>query len=158
MVKINWLGDVVGRTGLKALLPVSRHRLGGQHHDGKGGERGHLPDRRGGLVPVQPRKHHVHQNKVDRQALLLEQPDRGVAVVRVQHLHSVHLQGARQREDIADVVVHDEHARSDQRVGLVEAAGHRRVAQISGQPGEERRVRYVGLRLTSKRPTRPCAR
>ncbi len=81
-----------------------------------------------------------------------------MAVVRVENPHAAHLQGAGQREDVADVIVHDKYGRAGQRVGLVQARRRRRAAQLRGQFGEERRAHRVGVRAGAERATYPGAR
>jgi hypothetical protein len=65
-------------------------------------------DRLGRRVAVHLRHHHVHQHEVDV-GVGLEHLDALAAVLGVDDADAVALQRAGQREDVADVVVDDEH-------------------------------------------------
>ena len=101
----------------------------------------HLPDRPHRLVAVHLGHHHVHQHDVDVRRLL--QPgDAFPAALGVDHLHLAPLEERGQREDVADVVVHDQHrAAGQRRVGAVELLQHPplRLRQVGGDPVEEQR-------------------
>ena len=98
-------------------------------------EPGHLPDRPHRLVAVHLRHHDVHQHDVDV-GRLLQPRDAVPAALGVDHLHLAPLQEGGQREDVADVVVDDQHrAAGERRIGPVELLEHPPLAL--GQPGRD---------------------
>ena len=102
---------------------------------------GSCADRERRLVAVQLRHHHVHQDEVD----VARRPqglDPLTAVLGEQDLHPVRLERAREREDVADVVVDDEDLLADEdRVRVVQLLEHLplRVRQLRLDPVQEER-------------------
>ena len=124
LVGVDRLGDVVARAGLEALLAVALHRLRGQRDHREVLPLGALADAAQRLVAVHLRHHDVHQDDVDVR-VLLELGERALAVLGVDHVHLVALEQRRQREDVAQVVVDDEHvALRELRIALREPAQH----------------------------------
>ena len=74
------------------------------------GDLSNRPHRR---VAVHARHHHVHQHQVDLW-ILLERLEPGLAVFGEEHLHLLSLENAAEREDVAGIVVDDEHRPVDQ--------------------------------------------
>src|SRR5687767_2565990 len=66
-----------------------------------------LADATGGFIAVHLRHHHVHQYDVDL-GIVVQHPQRVVAVLGVLHVHLVTLEDAGQGNDVADVVVDDQ--------------------------------------------------
>ena len=139
---IDRLGDIVGRAGIEALLPVALHRLGGHRDQRQIGKLRPLADLLHGLVAVHFRHHDVDQRDIDARRLL-EDEDAVLSPLGVEHLHIVALQNARQREDVADVVIDDEH------LGAGELRNRRRRGA--------RRLRPCAPRLAATRPAREAS-
>ena len=89
------------------LVAVALHRLGRQRDDRQRLEARHRADRARRLVAVHLGHHHVEQDEVDV-GVLVQALDALAAVLGEDDLHPAHLQRAREREDVADVVVDDE--------------------------------------------------
>ena len=110
---IDRLGQIVRRPGLKALFPIPLHRLGGEGDDGQATEQRIGPDHLHGLVAVHARHHDVHQD--DGHVRLGFDDRHGFeAGGRRQNLHPSPLQDAGQGEDVAGVVVDQQHRLIDQ--------------------------------------------
>ncbi len=118
--------DSAGRIGLEQVRLVTEH--GGQEDDGNPAGLAPLPDVAGRLVAIHAR--HVQVQQDDRE-VLQQQPLQGlVAGVRHHDLVAKLLQRAGGREQVALVVVDDQHARA-QWLGLVSREG----AGWTGQAG-----------------------
>ena len=105
---VHRLGDIVRSAGIEALLAVALHRLGGdgdQRHVRKPGPRADLAH---GLIAVHLGHHDVDQRDVHVRRLLQDQ-DAVLAALGMEHFDVMVLEHARQREDVADVVVDDQH-------------------------------------------------
>src|SRR6266508_1527590 len=107
LVGVDGLRDVVRRAGRDRLFPVALHRLRRQRDDRELLERVVLTDRARRLIAVELRHHDVHQDEIDLR-IGAEQLDAVPPVLRVQDLHAVALEHARQREDVPYVIVDDE--------------------------------------------------
>src|SRR5579859_5531187 len=115
LAAVDRLGDVVRSTRLEALLPVAFHRLRRKRDDRQPPELRRLPDSAYGLIAVHLRQHDVHQHQ--RQVLdAVHQLDGLVPIGGDGRLHAVPLEQARQREDVAHVVVDHEGALADEGV------------------------------------------
>ena len=149
MVGVHRLGHVVRWPRPRGSLPVAVHRLRGHRDDRQVGV---LGPRRIAAIASLPSMPGIITS-ISTASIVrrpLERGQRGVAVVGVADLHAVQLQRAGQREDVADVVVDDQHPPARQRlVGVADrglgAAGRRR---------SSRRARPVRRR----RPAAPARR
>src|SRR5205814_10598363 len=97
-------GDVIGSDGGNALVAVTLHRLGRKRDDWKRPEPLHGANRLGRLVAIHLGHHQIHQNRIDV-GILVELLERLISVLREADHHAVIFQHARQRENVADVVV-----------------------------------------------------
>src|SRR3954447_9233707 len=103
------LGDVVRRAGADRLLTVADHRLGRERDDRQVGETFLTPYHLHGRVAVHAGHHDVHQDEFYRR-LGHQHVDTVLTVLRDQHLQTLRLEHAADREKVAGVVVDDEHA------------------------------------------------
>ena len=98
------LGEVVVRAGVEALDPVADRVPRGEHEDGE--VVAGLAQRLGGLDPVEPRHHHVHDHDVGGGPA--DPGQRLGAVAGQRHVVPVELQRPPQRLPHGLVVVDDE--------------------------------------------------
>src|SRR3954465_6338024 len=68
-----------------------------------------LTDGPSGVEPIELRHHDVHQNDVDIRRVM-EDLNRIPSGLRREYMHIIPLQHARKSENVADIVVHDQHA------------------------------------------------
>src|SRR5262245_24326927 len=108
LIHVEWLGDVVGGAGFDALVAVDLHRPGGQGDDRQDFEPIDPPDGPYRLIAVHPRHHNVHQDQV-YVGILVERLDADAPVLGAQDLYFIGLERAGQGEDVANVVVDDQH-------------------------------------------------
>src|SRR6476620_6111375 len=99
LVGIHWLGNVVARTRVEALLAVALHGLGRQRQDRQRPVLGLLADLAHGLVPVHLGHHDVHQHHREVGGAL-DDLDGIAAVGGRQHVDLVVLQDRGEREDV----------------------------------------------------------
>src|SRR5512135_304061 len=108
LVAADGLGQVVRGPDLEAFLAVAFHRLGRQRDDRQRPERLQLADRADRLVTVHLRHHDVQQHQVDPRRRA-QDVERLPPVLRPQDHDIPPLQFTRQGEDVANVVIHDQH-------------------------------------------------
>src|SRR5450759_1385108 len=84
LLRVDRLGDVVGRARLHALLPVALHGLRRQGDDRKVLELLHTADPLRGLESVHLRHHDVHHHDVDIALVLLQHLDAFAAALRIE--------------------------------------------------------------------------
>src|SRR5713101_2821363 len=102
LIDVHRLGEVVPGARLERLLPVPLHRLGRHGDDRQVPGAVDLPDRAHRVVAV-----HVGHHDVDEHDAL-ECLDRLLARLGADDVHALPLEHAGDREDVADVVVHDQ--------------------------------------------------
>ena len=105
---IDRLGDIVRGARIEALLAVTFHRFCGDRDQRKIGELRALSDLLHRLISVHVGHHDVDERDIDARCLLKNQ-DSVLSPLGVENLHIVAFKNARQREDVADVVVDDQH-------------------------------------------------
>src|SRR3954452_17837244 len=124
LIGVDGFGEVVGRAGLEAFLAVAFHGLGRQRNDRKTGEGRIFTNDADSLIAIHLRHHDVHQHDADLR-IGFNQGHRLVAGRGRQHLHAAPLQHARQREDVAGVVVDEQGGLANQVfVGTVQLLEH----------------------------------
>ena len=143
-VEVDRLGDVVAGPGGQGRLAVAGHRLGGQEHHRQVGEAPVAPDRRGWSRCRPGRASSRPSARCRRSGCSASSRMPVGAVVGVEHRHAVQLQRAGQGEDVAHVVVDDEHGDA---VELCAAA-----VRGGGLRGRQRRAASPG-----RRQLRPAA-
>ena len=117
------LGDVVGGAGLEALLAVALHRLGGERDDRQRAELRVVADLPHRLVAVHLRHHDVHQHERRGPGRCGSARSPRGPSSRSRRCMPWRSSRLDEREDVADVVVDDQHALAGQRlVGVVQAS------------------------------------
>ena len=104
------LRHVVVRAGVEAALALAGRHLAGDGDDGQRREPLDPPDGPDGVVPVHDRHHDVHEDDVDVRRRLEHGQAAGTAL-RHRDDRAAPLEQRRHREDVAEVVVDDEHPR-----------------------------------------------
>ena len=133
LLGVDRLRQIIRRTGLKALFSISHHCLRRKRDDRKAPVSGIAADLAHRFVPVHLRHHDIHQHD-SRFRLRFERLDRFATRIRRQHLHAAAFKHAGEREDVADVIVDDQHLLANQvLVGPVQSL--ERVALGLGQVG-----------------------
>ena len=131
LVEVDGLRDVLGGARGEARFPVAGHGLRGEEHHRQLPAAGQLADPPRGLVAVEVGHHRVHQHDVHL-GVLGEEADPGRPVVGVEHGEPVQLQRAGEREDVAHVVVDDQHGGARER-GRGRGRAQRGAAQRRGR-------------------------
>lgn len=108
MVSIHGLGEVIARASTEAFLAVAFHRFGGDGEDGQITEFRGAADLAHGFVAVHLGHHEVHEHEAES-GRLLDQINGAAAAGRGEHFHSIVLQHGSEGEDVAGVVIDDEH-------------------------------------------------
>ena len=121
--RVDGLREVVVGPGLDAALAFARHDLAGDGNDGKLGEPPVGPDGADGVVSVHDRHHDVHEDDVDVRRALQNGECLGSAL-RHDNIGVAPLQQGGKGEDVAEVVVDEEHLHSDD-------ADHLELAQMT---------------------------
>src|SRR4051794_37338182 len=109
LFRIHWLRQVIPGPSFDALLPVALHGLGRNGDDRELLQMWNLTYGPRRIKPIELGHHDVHQNDVDIRRVL-EDLNRIPSSLGGEYMHIVPLEHAGKGENIADVVVDDQHA------------------------------------------------
>src|SRR5690242_6846601 len=124
LLRIDWLCDIVGGARGDALFTIALHRFRRQRDDRQIAQLRNLTNRARRLVAVHLRHHHVHEHEIDVRRSF-QQIDRVLAVLGERDAHAVIIEHGRQREDVSNIIIDDEHVLAgEDGVGVVQALEH----------------------------------
>src|SRR5579859_957282 len=131
VVDVHGFRNIVRRTCLDTLLPVALHGLGGYRNDRQLAVCGAGADLTNGFVTVHVGHHYVDQDDVDVR-LRGQELQSASPAFRIGEFNAIFVEGAGQREDVADIVVddHDLAARQHRRLAALADLGLGELRQL----------------------------